>query len=49
MDLTMRAFQIGSGILTCDNMEQARARAQVVNEQGGRRPSALRQIGSIGR
>jgi 6,7-dimethyl-8-ribityllumazine synthase len=46
MDLTMQGLSIGNGILTCENMEQARARAQVslMNKGGAAAEAALRLI-----
>src|SRR5215211_5303151 len=46
MDLTMQGLSIGNGILTCENMEQARARAQVreMNRGGAAAEAALRLI-----
>jgi 6,7-dimethyl-8-ribityllumazine synthase len=46
MDLTMQGLSIGNGILTCENMEQARTRAQVndMNRGGAAAEAALRLI-----
>jgi 6,7-dimethyl-8-ribityllumazine synthase len=46
MDLTMQGLSIGNGILTCENREQARARAQVslMNRGGAAAEAALRLI-----
>ena len=46
MDLTMQGLSIGNGILTCENMEQARARARVseMNRGGAAAEAALRLI-----
>jgi len=46
MDLTMQGLSIGNGILTCENIEQARARAQVndMNRGGAAAEAALRLI-----
>jgi 6,7-dimethyl-8-ribityllumazine synthase len=46
MDLTMQGLSIGNGILTCENMEQARARAKVgeMNRGGAAAEAALRLI-----
>jgi 6,7-dimethyl-8-ribityllumazine synthase len=46
MDLTLQGLSIGNGILTCENMEQARARVQVdaMNKGGAAAEAALRLI-----
>jgi 6,7-dimethyl-8-ribityllumazine synthase len=46
MDLTMQGLSIGNGILTCENMEQAGARAKVseMNRGGAAAEAALRLI-----
>ena len=46
MDLTVQGLSIGNGILTCENMEQARARAKVgeMNRGGAAAEAALRLI-----
>jgi 6,7-dimethyl-8-ribityllumazine synthase len=46
MDLTLKGLSIGNGILTCDTVEQARARAQVdsTNKGGTAAEAALRMI-----
>jgi 6,7-dimethyl-8-ribityllumazine synthase len=46
MDLAVQGLSIGNGILTCENMEQARARAQVnsTNKGGAAAEAALRLI-----
>jgi 6,7-dimethyl-8-ribityllumazine synthase len=46
MDLTMQGLSIGNGILTCENMEQARVRAQSseMNRGGAAAEAVLRLI-----
>jgi 6,7-dimethyl-8-ribityllumazine synthase len=46
MDLAVQGLSIGNGILTCENMEQARTRAHVdmMNKGGAAAEAALRLI-----
>jgi 6,7-dimethyl-8-ribityllumazine synthase len=46
MDLTLQGICLGNGILTCDTVDQAWARARVgaMNKGGGAAEAALRMI-----